>query len=165
MSLQNFVSKLDDRQQIKLAVKLLDLAKETWLNFTDDPSKLLYAISAIGVLEDVDRQLITRAILIARQELISKNSRAEEIDAISKEFRIHVAAIRDEDWIIPHEIELILYSASNLIEGINSTKTNAQGESLIYVSINQSADALMKNRLKSVEQLNNLLINFEELGY
>lgn len=164
MSLQNFVSRLEENEQIELAIKLIEHAMPIWLKFADKQQNLEYAISAIGVLEEVDRHILSRSISAARKELISPGCVNEDISNLRRDFIGHNAGIRDEDWIVPREVELVFYSTFNLIDFISDRTKIIKGESPIYISINQSGDAIMKTDLLSEKDFVEFLNEFWETG-
>ena len=61
------------------------------------------------------------------------------------------------------EVELILYSTSNLIDYVIGKKTNSSNENLAYVSINQSIDAITQSGILNFDEIKTIIDNKKRL--
>lgn len=68
-------------------------------------------------------------------------------------------ALQDNDWKLPEPVELTFYAAYNLLEQINGEKSTPDND-LVYISINQSIDAILQSKIMNIEEVNEMLSGF-----
>jgi hypothetical protein len=151
MSLEEQIACLEEPKRLQLAADLLELALPVWMNFTENPSSLFY-YHALGD-GIVARNIIQRTINVAKDGVDSVD-RKKEIEKLFTEFIEPVLAIRDDYWILPEDVKLIVWAASNLVDKLAGESITRVGEDQLYLVINQEVDALTKANRITFDEVN-----------
>ncbi len=157
MSLQDFLSAIPEKNQHGLSIKFLTLGLPIWDSFSSASKNLEYIDTVVGMHHKVSKDIIQRTMDIATKEINSPNSRNKELIELKEEFSDPLVSLQDLDWEIPESAQLIFYSAYNLVESLTGRKETYDGETMIYISINQSIDAITREKIKTFDDINNLL--------
>jgi len=162
MALKDFVNGLDENSQIELAIELIEIGLPIWENYNLE-NPIEYKDSVVGMNHKINKNLIKKSIKILKNinrhnNFIVKKINEFKIINIQNEIREPVVARQDDDFEIPIEVELILFSTSNLINYVKGDRYNIQSENLVYVSINQSIDAIIKSGILTDEGVNKILM-------
>lgn len=160
MDLLQKVENLEEEKQIRLAVSLLKLCIPIWDQFNS--SSVQYVDSVVGMTHAVSKYLMEETIILAEKSL-KCNTGTEfkkiEVKLKSKksEFLELIVSLSDKDLELPEQIALILNSASNLVNKLLGENLSIQKEPMIYLSINQSIDVLLKSNKMNIEDINSLM--------
>jgi len=160
MDLLQKVENLEEEKQIRLAVSLLKLCLPIWYEFNSN--SVQYVDSVVGMTHAINKNLIEETIILAEKSL-KCNTGTEfkkiEVKLKSKksEFLEHIVSVSDNDLRLPAHVDLILNSASNLVNKLLGENLSIQGEPMIYISINQSIDVLLKSNKMNIEDINSLM--------
>ena len=157
MSLKDFLSAISEKNQYGLSIKFLKLGLPIWDNFTSKSKNLEYIDTVVGMHHKVSKKIIQRAMDIATKTINRPNSRTKKLIELKEEFIDPIVALQALDWEIPKSAQLIFYSAYNLVESLTGRKATFNGDSIIFISINQSIDAITREKIKTFEDINNLL--------
>ena len=157
MTLQEYVKGLSEDKRFKIAVELTKQALPIWDSYADK-HKLTYRDPENGLSQHIDRHLLGNIIEAIETYLKSDSSekttnKEDQLEELSKQFDDPIVALEDAIWIVPKEIEILFFSVYNLMESIIGKEQNEIDETLIYTSINQAADALIKNKLKTFHEI------------
>lgn len=164
MTLEERIDNLQEINQIELAIKLLELGLPIWTEFANT-NILEYADSVVGMYHRINKKIVENAINLSKvtienKEGVLKSFRQHRITLVlEKEFLELVTALEDNDWRIPEEPKLILFSAYNLLEKLSGRDNSVFNESIIHVSINQSTDAIERKGLLSPEEIKTIIKN------
>lgn len=159
MTLHKFTNSLSRDKKFRLAIELSKKALPIWDNFAKK-GELSYRDSVVGLEHTVDKNFLKDAIEAAEQKLNQDKSLAGMEDKaiiINKQFIEPIVALQDSDWDLPDEALKTFYAVYNLIEAINEKEETVFSDSTIFVSINQSVDALDSTRTLSTNEINNIL--------
>lgn len=157
MSLQDFLSTIPEKNQYELSVKFLTIGQPIWKNYANSNKNLEYTDTVVGMHHKVSKDIIQRTIDLASKEINSPESKTKQITELYQEFRDPIVSLQDMDWEIPESVLLIFYSAYNLIESLKGKKETYNGETMIYISINQSVDAITRENIKTFDEINIIL--------
>lgn len=157
MSLQDFLSSIPEKNQLELSVKFLTIGQPIWNDFASKNKNLEYRDTVVGMHHKVSKDIFQRTLDLASEEINSPQSKTKQITELYQEFRDPIVSLQDMDWEIPESVLLIFYSAYNLIESLKGKKETYNGETMIYISINQSIDAITREKIKTFDELNKLL--------
>lgn len=160
MTLQEYIKGLSNNKRFRIAVELTKQALPIWDAYADK-HKLTYRDPENGLSQHIDRKLLGNIIEAIETYLKSDSSekttnKEDELEELSKQFDDPIVALEDSIWIVPKEIEVLFFSVYNLMENIIGKDQNETDETLIYTTINQAADALIKNKLKTFHEIINL---------
>ena len=163
MTLSEFVNSLEKKNQIELGIELIEIGLPIWENY-NAKNRIEYTDSVVGMYHKIDKELIEKSIKLLKKVNGKNNFLTEKINGIKikslyDEIREPVVAREDDDYEIPKEVELILYSTSNLIDFVMGRKTNSSNENLAYVSINQSIDAITQSGLLNFDEIKTIIGN------
>ena len=164
MALDKYVESLPKLKQYKLAIMFTKLALPIWNKYAE-VNYLTYRDSVVGMVHNVDKHLLENAINAIDQfihlNLFKRFSyKRYKLLNISNQFTDPVVALQDLDWELPNDVELVFYSTYNLMKAAIGQDSSAFGESTIYISINQSIDALTETKMFSIEQIQKILDDF-----
>ncbi|MGB1269692.1 MAG: hypothetical protein ACPG45_08120 [Flavobacteriaceae bacterium] len=161
MPLTEIVNSLEKKTQIDLAIELIEIGLPIWESYNSE-NRIEYTDSVVGMYHKVNKNLIEKSIKLLKKinrqnNFLTNKINAFKIKSLHDEIREPVVAREDDDFEIPEEVELILYSTSNLIEYAMGKTHNSLNENLAYISINQSIDAITKSKIKTFDQINEIL--------
>lgn len=156
MTLQKYIESLPEKTQIILAIKLIKLALPLWENYAYK-NDLFYRDTVVGLPHSVDKKLLETTIdtieKYQESNKLKKTSTGKgELLRLRSLFDDPVVALQDNDWDLPDEIRLIFYSVYNLIDTFLGND-----QSSMYVSINQSVDALETSKVLTSDEIRKML--------
>ena len=164
MGLQERIENLPEEKQIELSIKLLEIGLPIWTEFAQN-NKLEYTDTVVGMHHRIDENIVDKAISFAKVQFENKEGvlksflRHRATKFIEQEFWEPITALQDLDWEIPEPPKLVFYSAYNLIEKLAGKENSVLGELIIYVSINQSIDAIQRKGIISNEEVREIVKN------
>ncbi len=163
MPLTELVNSLPKKSQIELAIELIEIGLPIWERYNSE-NPIEYNDSVVGMHHKIDKNLIAKSIKLlkkinGRNNFLTDKINGIKIKSLHDEIREPVVARKDDDFEIPSEVELILYSTSNLIEYAMGKTYSLLNENLAYVSINQSIDAITKSKILTFDEIKNILEN------
>jgi hypothetical protein len=161
MSISNLINNLPKSQQVELAIELIEIGIPIWNNYFLI-NKIEYFDSVVGLYHSIDKNLIQKSIDLSKKlkkkdNVLNRKIIKIKLNLLEKEIREPVVAREDFDFEIPKNVELILFSTSNLINLLNGNESNYNGKSKAYTSINQSIDAIVLSKLKTTEEIRKIL--------
>ncbi|GAA3629259.1 hypothetical protein [Flavivirga jejuensis] len=161
MQLPELINSFEKENQIELAIELIEIGLPIWDNYNSE-NRIEYTDSVVGMYHKIDKNLINKSIKLlkkinGRNNFLSDKINGAKIEPLHNEIREPVVAREDDDFEIPTEVELILYSTSNLIEYVMGKTHNSLNENLAYISINQSIDAITKSGILDFDEIRNIL--------
>jgi len=162
MTLTELVNNLEKKAQIELAIELIEIGLPIWENYNSE-NPIEYNDSVVGMYHKIDKNLIAKSIKLLKKingwnNFLAKKINNRKIKILHDEIREPVVARQDDDFEIPIDVELILFSTANLIEFVMGKRISAFDENMAYVSINQSIDAITKNGILKYEYINEILM-------
>lgn len=165
MNLKEFVNSMPQKVQIKLALHFLEIAIPIWNRFANNIT-LSYRDTVVGLQHNVRVDLLIdtfKLIQIYNNEnnYIKRLFLKSKIKKLEIEFRDPIVSLQDTDWEIPDNISLIFYSVNNLLEFVLGKELTAFNDTYIYISINQSIDAIEKSNILTYEEINMILKEFK----
>lgn len=163
MTLSEFINSLNRKNQIELGIELIEIGLPIWEKY-NVKNRIEYTDSVVGMYHKIDKELIEKSIRILKKTNGKNNILTDKINRIRMktlydEIREPVVAREDDDFEIPKEVELILFSTSNLIDYVMGRKTNSLNENLAYISINQSIDAITQSGILNFDEIRMILDN------
>ena len=175
--LTDYVAGLAKQKQFELALRLVKLALPIWNDYAREGQRT-YRDSVVGLWHNVDKGFLKNAIETIEiyledgitkpehpgifQQLFSvfvpsSTERYRQLVQLKQKFLEPIVALQDMDWILPYEVERVFYSVNNLLAALLGEGETLQGESMIYVSINQAIDALETSGTLTFDEINALL--------
>ena len=163
MTLQEYCETLSQKKQIRLALKLGKLALPIWDNFTKSNS-LDYRDTVVGLTHSVPKDLLSNTIteiekFISTPSLPSFLKDKDALMNLYSCFEDPIVALQDFDWELPDSVKQIFYSMYNLTGWIIKKDSNTDGDSCLYISINQSIDAIENTGILSEDEIKQILQN------
>jgi hypothetical protein len=155
LTLQKYTDNLPKDKQFDLAIRLTKLALPIWDNYANK-NALTYRDTVVGLIHSVDRHLLSNTIDTVEEHL-HLNKSDNKLSNIRRQYDDPVVALQDTDWELPDEVQATFYSVYNLLDACLGKVRTTFEELTIYVSINQAADALMKSKMMTVDEINNIL--------
>ena len=152
MTLQQQIDKLDYQSQIKLCLKLTNLACDVWNNYSKGKT-VNYVDSVVGLKHNIQPDLLNRTV----QEVSKINFNQKQINKLKKEFQDPIIAIQDLDLELPNPVEKAFHSVHNLLELKPKLKQTIFGDNYPYLIINQAIDSLSSSKTKTDEEIKNIL--------
>lgn len=164
MSLDKFMGSLPKARRFDLAIRLSKLALPLWDEYAA-ANELNYSDTVVGMFHEVDPLLLKRTIDTVDEHYHSENPNnpaefIRKLAILQKEFEDPIVALQDDDWQLPDPVRKTFYAVHNLAEALAGNEKTVFGESTIYVSVNQSADALLSSKTKTADEINKILLEF-----
>lgn len=161
MSISDFVNTLERKNQIELAIELIEIGLPVWENY-NTKNQIEYTDSVVGMYHKIDKKLIHKSIRLLKRINKKNTFLMDKIYGIKfknlkKEIREPIVARQDNDFELPETVELILFSTSNLIDYATGIKVNHANENLASVSINQSIEAIIKCGILDYDEIKRVL--------
>lgn len=166
MSLTDLINSLDKKIQIELAIELIEIGLPIWKKYNSENS-IEYTDSVVGMYHKIDKYLIEKSIVLlkkinGRNNFLTYKINQLKIKSLYNELREPVVAREDYDFEIPKNVELILFSTSNLVEYVISKTQNSGNENLAYISINQSIDAISESGILNSDEIKEILTDIKK---
>ena len=161
MTLQEYVDSLPKGKQFALALRLTKLALPIWAKYSEE-NTLTYRDTVVGLTHRVDKELLQNTIEAVETYLsLSKWEKFRDGRRALLKLRVQfddpVVALQDADWELPDEVLKAFYAVCNLIDAVIGEDQTTFGDTTIYVSINQAADALENSKALKFDQIHELI--------
>lgn len=175
--LSTFCNSLSDEAQLKLAIRLGRLAVRVWnLHFCENPdttnqlrdlTREVNQLKIGGVL--IDTGFPTKVLEVVEQRYeaakakggnpivnLKSDATLSPFLAASKKLLSH------PEWELqlPEPVRVVFNMTHNLLVWILERRTNDEGQTLIYVSIHQATDVLLRELVKSELEINTILADY-----
>ena len=161
MTLLNHTNSLSRERRYRLAIELLKRVIPLWDKYSDK-HKLSYRDSVVGLKHTVSRKLPKETVESIEKLLDAGKTYSDGIPGIHEQYIDPVIALQDDDWKLPGEILNVFYSSYNLAEAFTSAEEMLSEDSAIYISINQSIDALTESKTMTHEEINTILTSIKD---
>lgn len=166
MTLEEIVAALPEQVKVKLGIHFLEIGLPIWEKFAKESGDNLSYYAFMLGMETVKPQIINSSIQLAKQWISPQSSSLQEelkpyLKKLVDRFSMHLLGIKDWELELDPHPKLIFYSALNLLDYINGKTSTFSNESTIYVSINQSIDAIVKAKLLTWDEVNGILKNYK----
>lgn len=156
MTLQKYIESLPENGQVILAIKLIKLALPLWDTYSCK-NDLSYRDKVVGLKYSVEKQLLQNTVTTIEKYLNSNKLKKiiskGKLQRLRGMFDDPIVALQDNDWSLPYEIQNIFYSVYNLIDTFLGND-----QSSMYISINQSADALEMSKVLTYDEIRIILM-------
>lgn len=175
--LDEFCGRLSDKAQLSIALRLCRIALQIWDRFfSEDPT----AVEKLNALIRPENRLRNAA------ERIGKDFPDYVLAAVEKSFNLagdrtapvaymkgdpRLAALlatimqplTNDGWdgALPRSVRLVYTSVWNILTWILFRRSNEQGETHIYLAVNQAADALLSENIMTVDEINAILYEYQ----
>lgn len=160
MALKEYIETLSEDKRIDLAIELLELGLPIWNEYSSKKQKLEYVDTVVGMAHSVDREIINR-VLDTSKRWKNKGVISKDLEQLNVDFDDPIVALQDLDWEIPENIQLIFYSAYNLVGKMNGETKTLFGDEQLYLVINQIVDGLTKSGNFSFDQINSIISKYK----
>lgn len=159
MTLQDYIGSIPTERQFDLAIRFARLALPVWTMYAAR-EELTYRDSVVGLKHSVEKELLEHTIDAVEHYFATLKSDQEKLLSYSGDFTDPIVALQDGDWELPYGVEKVFYSVHNLLEAALGHGKTVFDEATIYVSINQSVDGLIHEKVMVEEEIRRIL--FEE---
>ena len=172
--LDEFLQGLSDEAQLKIALRLLHLALPVWNTHLEKQPADLKKINALIEAEGsetknirlIDAELPGRYLRKIEESFERAQATGNAPVPLMKSdvllaplFRKIMQPLTSTQWddILPYSVRLVYTSVWNVLTWLLYRRLSYSGETHICVAVNQAADALMTEKLQSVDEINQLL--------
>lgn len=176
--LDEYCKKLTDEAQLKIAIRLCKKALPIWGAYMSKDEKGMETVNSLitegtrvqGGLERMDNLFLERALnKIEKSYLLAKEKSEFPLPLMKLNVLLNPLlatssqVLTNDKWdsILTRSVRLTYTSVWNILVWILYRRKNDANETHIYISINQSADALMLENVMTVEQINAVLLEYE----
>lgn len=176
--LDEYCKKLSDEAQLKIALRLCREALPIWEAYMRKDDKGLETLNALiteqtrvqGGLERIDNGFLERTLTkIEKSYFLAKKKNELPLPLMKLDVLLNPLlatssqVLTNDKWdsMLTRSVRLAYTSVWNILVWILYRRKNDAGETHIYISINQAADALMLEKVMTVEQINALLMQYE----
>lgn len=167
--LDEFCQSLTDAAQVELAIRCARISLPIWEGYhLAEPGKL-GAINAFILPENRVRggahglaaDMLSRA-LKELEAVRSEGSDPKKNRAINFYLAtfLEVLTLKNWDELLPGSVRLAFTSVFNILAFLLLRRKNEAGETLIYLSINQSLDAVMREKILSQAEIETILLEY-----
>jgi hypothetical protein len=175
--LDQFMAGLSNEAQLKIALRVADLALPLWSEyFNAHPGKIREVNDLVtedrrlaGAYPTIDVGLPEKALKELRAGLDAARTKSKRPAAVMQEnprltplLRTFMAPLTNPRWdeVLPRGVRLVFTSVWNILTWLLFCEKNQEGETHISVAVNQSADALLSEKRKSIDEINALLAEY-----
>lgn len=157
MTLEDRIGSLPDPRRVALALRLLRIALPIWDGHTQG-QVVRYRDSIVGMEHHIAPDLLARTIHRVERHMrmpwfLRWLSKRIELMRLASEFDDPLVSLQDLDMAWPEPVKLTFYATHNLLEYLIKGGRTYDGHLLVYVSINQAADALERAGILETREL------------
>jgi hypothetical protein len=177
--LDEFCAKLSDKAQLKIALRLAKIALPIWDDyFFQHPEGLKELNDLVGETNRVkggNPQINVKFLERALKKIEDSYFKAEEealnpIPIMKKDLLLSpvmatcIQPLTNNKWdtILSNSVRLVYTSVWNILTWLLMKRKNEEGETHIYIAINQAADALLSEKILTAEDINAILLEYEK---
>lgn len=162
VSLETRVERMGDVKSIGTALRLLRMALPIWNEFAGGRT-VRYRDSVVGMEHTISVDFLERSVEAMEHHqtnpwIFRLFQRSRLLRSMST-FDDAVVSLQDLDMEWPEPVSLTFYATHNLMHHIIIGSPTASGHSHVYVSINQSIDALERSGLANTNDIRSFLGN------
>lgn len=166
MTLKETIDSLPEQLRLEIGIRFLEIGLPIWDKFAKESADNLTYYAFLLGLEVVHPKIIASTIQFGKAWVQPKSAvqQAEletELKELVDRFSTHLSGIRDWELELDSIPQLMFYAASNFLYYINGERLSPSKESMIYVSINQSIDAISKEELLTWKEINTILKQYQ----
>jgi hypothetical protein len=180
--IDGFCNSITDEAQLRISITLGKLALPVWEDyFSKNPSAIEQVNALIGDanrvnggLGKIDLEFPKRALEKIERSLAAAKERSQDkpipimkSDAtLSPMLATCMQPLTNKQWdnTLNQSTRLVFTSVFNMLVWILYRRFTKDHETHIYVAINQSADALLREKIKSEEEINTILNEYEKFN-
>jgi hypothetical protein len=176
--LNEYCNSLSDEAQLQIATRLGRIAYPLWDDyFFKHPQELNRLNSMarpnriIGAQVNIDQDLPLKALERIEQSYAKRKGSAWPVADMKSDVLLYpvfttiMQPLAHPDWdnVFTREVKLAYTSVWNILTWILSRRITEEGETHISVAINQAADALMSAGVLKTEQIEKILMEYQEM--
>jgi hypothetical protein len=162
------VTKIPPLKQLDVAVAFTKLALPIWDDYAKVESNLTFTEEGPWpVLHTVDKNLL-RDTIEAVEEFLKLDRHVipqvgnAKLSGLDDLFFKPMVCLQWMEWELPDPVCKTFYAVHNLLNFILNDAKNQEGESTIFVSINQSVDALTSSKKMTFDEVFNIIENISQ---
>jgi hypothetical protein len=176
--LDTFCNSVSDQAQLKIAVRLGKIALPVWSRYLSENPTAIEKINELAEnaihlkrAQKVDigfpqraLEKIERSYMAAKENAGGKPIPLMKCDAtLSPMLATCMQPLTNPQWdnVLPQSVKLVFTLVFNILVWILYRRRNAEHETHIYVAINQGADVLLRESLRSADDINNILAEYK----
>ena len=158
MNLKETVASLSEYAKLELGIRFLEIGLPIWDNFSRESVDSATVHGCLLEFDIIDPKIISLSIQLGKawiqpKPVATQAKLKKDLKELVKEFSIFLC-LKSE--LEPHP-QLIFDAASNFLDYLNAESIHLLQESMIYHCINQSVDAIVKEKLLTWDEINTIL--------
>ncbi|MGB0870596.1 MAG: hypothetical protein ACPGSD_13445 [Flavobacteriales bacterium] len=157
MSLKKYTASLTEKHRFGFAIELIEKLLPIWNDFSKIKKNLEYIDTVVVMYHVVDKNIIERTIKLAKKWIDNEFDHKEH-QSLNSCFSDPIVALQDLDWEIPENIQLIFYSAYNLLIKLNGETKTIFGDEQLHLVINQAIDSIFLSELMTENELREFMV-------
>ena len=176
--LDEFCAKLSDKAQLQIALRLSTMVLPVWERYFDEHSDAVEKLNRLikpenrvgGGAGQIGRSFPDSALRAIGESY--ERSRKEPLPVVAmKKDRLLVPyfatgsqPLTNSSWddTFPYTTRLVFTSVWNILTWILLRRNNAEGETHIYIAINQAADVLLSEKILDTEAIDTILMEYKD---
>ena len=177
--LDDYCSTLSDEAQLKIALRLANMALPVWENYHKENIIAMIKVNELigdknrisGAAEKLDATFLRRALEKIQRSLDLAKEKSStwpvaqmKSDAtLSPMLATIMQPLTNAEWdgLLPQSMKLTYTMVFNILIWILKRRRTPDNETHIYVAINQAADVLMRESIKSTDEINKILSEYK----
>ena len=177
--LDEYCNSLSDAAQLQIAVRLSKEAFPIWNDHFKKHSQDLDKLNAlirpenkiIGAQGKITQDFLAKAINKIVDSYAKNKGSAWPVATMKSDLLLYpfwtmlMQPLTNNDWdnALPKPVRLVYTSVWNILTWLLYKRMNEQKETHIYIAINQAADALMSEDILKTEQIEKILMGYQEM--
>jgi hypothetical protein len=177
--LDEYCNSLSDEAQLRIAIRLGREALPLWNNHFKKHPQDLNNVNALikpenkvkGGQSKMDQDFLLRALDKIEQSYVKSKGSAWPVAGMKSDLLLHpywvtlMQPLTNSGWdnALPKPVRLVYTSVWNILTWILYKRMNEHQETHIYISINQSCDALLSENILKTEQIEKILMEYQEM--
>jgi hypothetical protein len=168
MIFKETVTQIPSLKQLGIAVAFAKLALPIWDDYAKIEGHLAFTEEGPWpVQHNVDKNLLRDTIEAVEEFLNLERHQIPQIanaklSALDDLFFKPLVCLQWSEWELPDGVLKTFYAVHNMLTFILNDDKNAEGESAVFVSINQSVDALTSSNKMTFDEVNGIIANMSQ---
>ncbi len=169
--LDEYCNSLPEHAQIAMSMRLIEIALPLWEEYVKKHPDELANVNALitqghrvhGGLAKIAESL-PRSALHELQTMIAEKKDLNRSSSLKRYLATFMEPLTNPGWddVLPLSVRLVFTAVWNLLTYVLYTQKNQEGETHIYIAVNQACDAILREKLLSQNDLESVIQEYKD---
>jgi hypothetical protein len=171
--LEEYCRSLPVGTQVAIAIRLIEMALPIWIKHVAvNPDQLKRASALIGELNKVQNGAheispdFPQTALQVLKRIIDAGKKVADSTTLKQHLATSMEPLTNQGWdgVLPLSVRLVFTAVFNLLTFLLLTRVTQNNENHVYVAINQACDAILREKILSKDELEQVLTSFKSFN-